>query len=309
MKVESQVHLAAKKLTVLKPGSKQPPKKAITDEDYTIPDFSQTSCFHSISGVKRMPTSGLSHTAIMEARNTVQAIVRGTENVGDLIEDGKTSLVFREVVIESGQPPIVNERFIIYQKPDTEGQIKIKSRTVDDAKTDVDDNEPMEFRQCTFFLCDTRERRPPNNSYLTVAIRIATEEKIRFVDCAFVGISYSVAGTKNTGVEYMVFTDCFSKINLELENCYFSGVKSVLYTNFAVRSLIINQSTFDGMEADCLHVTHPGKLLITNSHFIQCRSQPLNVKMFDQENQERQSKKTSGFAISTKTENTMVVFC
>ena len=307
MKCDQKVELG-KKLIVLKPRSKKLPQKALTDDDRTMPDFSQTSVFHSISGIKRMPTSGLSHSAIMGARNTIQAFVRGTENIGDLIEDGKTSLIFREVVIEAGQPTIADHRFIIYQKPDSEGQIKIKSRTVDDARTDIDDNEPLIFRQCTFFLCDTKERKPINNSFLSVGIRIATEEKVCFIDCAFVGISYTPGGTKTTGVDFMVFTDCFSKIDLELENCYFVGPKSILYTNFAVRSLIMNQCTFEGMESDCMHITHPGKLLISGCHFINCKNQPLNVKMFDQDNQEKQVKKTSGFGISSKMEYSMVKY-
>lgn len=306
MKSGKQIVLT-KKLKFNKPVINKPLQKDISsDDEKKHPDFSQTSVFHSISGIMRMPTSGLSHTAVLEARNTIQTLIRGTDNIGDLIEDGKTTLVFREFIIETSQPDITNKRFIIYQKPDSEGQIKIRSTSVDEAKTEIDDNEPFVFRQCTFFLCDTREKKNPNSSYLSVGIRIATEEKVCFIDCAFVAVSYINGGTKTTGVDYMVFTDCFSKINLELENCYFSGPKSVMYTNFAVRSLVMNQCSFDGMEADALHITHPGKLIVTGCQFYHCKSQTINIKLFDQDNQDRQIKKTSGFANSTKIENSVV---
>lgn len=292
--------------TVVKPGGRRPPNKDLSEDDNHIPDFSQTSIFHNISGIKRMPTSGLSNSAMVEARNSVRELVKGTESIGDLIEDGRTTLVFREMNIEFGQSDIVGHRFIIYQKPDSEGQIKIKSRTTENSITDLNDGEPLVFRQCTFFLCDTREIKNPNSSYLSVGIRIATEDKVRFIDCAFVGISYFATETKNSGVNFMVFTDCFSKINLELESCYFTGVKSVLHTNFAVRALTVNQCTFDGMESDCMQVTHPGKLVVTGCQFFHCQRQPLSVKLFDQEQQEKQTKKTSAFANSTKVDSSVV---
>lgn len=296
------------KPTVLKPLAKQPPQKQIsTESDNTHPDFSQVSVFHSISEVRRLPTSGLSHNAIAEARSTIETLIKGTENVSDLIEDGRTTLVFREHVIETSQQDIIGRRFIIYQKPTSDGLIKIKSKTVDDARTEIDENEPFTFRQCTFFLCDTRDNKDRKSAYLCVGIRIASEQKVRFVDCAFVGITYNEGGTKTTGVDFMVFTDCFSKIDLELDNCYFTGPKSVLLTNFAVRSLIINQCTFDNIQADTINVTHPGILEIIHCQFYQCGGQPINIKLFDEDLQPAsQPKKTSGFATSTKTDNSVV---
>lgn len=174
--------------------------------------------------------------------------------------------------------------------------------------SDLGDPDPLIFRQCTFFFCDTKEMNNPNNSYLTIGIRVATEDKLIFIDCAFVGISYSVGGTKNTGVDFMMFTDCFSKINLQFESCYFTGAKSILYTNFAVRSLILNNCTFDSMQADCVHLTNPGKLLVTACQFLHCEGQSLHVRLFDQESQEKTTKKTSGFANSTKNDNSVVIF-
>jgi hypothetical protein len=187
--------------------------------------------------------------------------------------------------------------------------IKIKSTPVDDARTEIDEDEPFTFRQCTFFLCDTRDKKDRNSAYLCVGIRIASEQKVRFVDCAFVGITYNQYGTKTTGVDFMVFTDCFSKIDLELDNCYFTGPKSILLTNFAVKSLVINQCTFDNVEADCINVTHPGNLTVTGCQFFHCNSQPLNIKLFEDEPQPSNApKKTSGFAASTntRTDNSVV---
>ena len=305
MKISQPLRVPAKHVMAKPSMVRLQPKEVSMGDDTINPDFEQTSIFHSISEIKRMPTSGLSHQAVLEARNTVQNMIMCTEKVSDLIEDGKTTLVFKEHTIEASSQDVANHRFIVYQRPNSEGQIKIKSKSR--ASYDIEEEEdPFVFRQCTFFFCETKEKRDNTNAYLSVGIKIACEQKVVFIDCAFVGITFTAAGTKTTGVDFMVFTDCFSKLNLELDNCYFKGAKSVLYTNFPVKSLVMNQCTFDGIESDCMHITHPSKLQVNSCQFYHCSNLPLNIKLFDEDHTEKPAKRASGFATSTKIDNSVV---
>lgn len=268
-------------------------------EDLLQPDCEETSLFHSVSDIKNFPTSGLSYRCILEAKNTVQGLVGVTEKVSDLIEDGNTTLVFREVDIEASSQDIISQRYIVYQRAGSEGQIRLKSRGKTGNVQELDEeDEPFVFRQCTFYFCDTRDTKEKAANYLSVGIKIACEQKVRFIDCAFIGICYTATGSKTTGVDYTVFTDAFFKINLELTNCFFSGPKSILYTNFPMKSLVINQCTFDGIEAEGLSVTHPGVTLIQASQFFHCSSQVLSIKLYEEEAAEKPVKRTSGFAAS-----------
>jgi hypothetical protein len=281
------------------------PKEISQGDDTLNPNFEETSIFHDMSEIKRKHTSGLSHQALLEARSSIHSMVAYTEKVSDLIEDGNTTLVFKETVIEASGQEIVNQRYLVYQRAVSEGQIKIKSKAKTGLEIEIED-EPVVFRQCTFFLCDTRESTENPGTYLSVGIKIACEQKVSFIDCAFIGITFTTSGTKTTGVDFMVFTDCFSKITLELTNCYFTGVRSILSTNFPVRSLSVTQCTFDGMESDCIHVTHPAKLLLAANQFVDCANLPISVKLFDQDNNEKQAKRASVFGNSTKIDNSVV---
>lgn len=295
----------SRKLMLAKPRAVMLPKKdSCFDDDGKEPDFSQVSVFHSISDIRRIPSSHLSNTVVNEMKQNIDKLIKGTETIGDLIQDGVTTLVFKETVIECWEE-IENQRYIIYQKPDSEGQLKIKSPNMDDT-VGVEEGDPMVFKQCTFFFSDTREQKTKSRDYLSIAIKIATDRKIKFVDCAFVGIEFSAKANKTAGVEFMVFTDSFSKLNLELDNCYFAGVKSVMYTNFEIKSLVINQCTFENIDTDSMSLTNPANLSISNCRFINCKGTSLTLRIFEEELAEKPVKKTSGFAQSTKIENSVV---
>lgn len=286
-------------------------KRLEHNEEESQPLSDHTSIFHSISEIKRQHTSGISHDGEDQARETVAQLIKGTEKIGDLIEDGTTTLVFREVQIDTSLlSNVYNHRYIVYQKENSEGQIKIRSAEQQNRKSSAQQSEnkdqtPFTFHQCTFFFCDTRDNKLANNLYLLVGMKIATDIPIRFVDCAFIGLNFTSIGSKTSGVDFMVFTDCFSKIHLELINCYFSGTRAVLYTNFPVKALTVRQCTFDQINSDCMHITHPDECHISLCQFFTCSSQPINLKLFDEEVPMNPHKKSSTFATTFK-ENSIV---
>lgn len=85
-------------------------------------------------------------------------------------------------------------------------------------------------------------------------------------------MNFTKLGRRSDVVDYMVFMDFFSKLDLELVNCYFSNIKGIFFTNFPVKSLKISNCLFDHIDSDSLHVTHPSVLSIKNSQFINCRN-------------------------------------
>lgn len=292
----------AQKLGRMKPAAVRPPQKIeiLEDEDTSDDDFSQVSVFHSISDIMRIHSSGLSYNTMNEMRQNIERLIKGTDSIGDLILDGKTTLIFRETTLEIKKEDIINRRFIIYQKPNSEGQLKIKSLHLDDTLADREDDEPFTFRQCTFFLCDTRESRDTVSQYLPIGIKIACGRKLRFIDCAFLGIEFFQGGTRTSGVDFMVFSDSFCKINIELEHCYFAGPKAILQTNMEGSSLVVNHCSFDSIDSNCLSLVHPVKLVVTNCNFVNCKGSAIGVTLCEEDNQEKPAKKVSLFANSSK---------
>jgi hypothetical protein len=271
----------------------------------SVPESEMTSIFDSISEIQKAQNSFISSDEDVGLQKAISDYLRGTEKITDLIADGTTTLVYKELTIETSKADIYGRRYILYQKDNSEGQIKIGSSLNEEARSEADDSEAFTFHQCTFYLCETRQITSPSNIYLSAGIRIASERKIRFIDCAFIGINCSSIGQVSTGVNFVVFMDCFFKLNLELINCYFSSIKSVLLTNFSVRSLIIKQCTFECIDSDCMHITHPEKLFIGGCQFLSCVNQTINVKLFDEEHSDKNSnKRTSVFATATKIDHT-----
>ncbi len=279
-------------------------------EDEVQPDSNCSSIFQSISEIPKEISSGVSVEEGEVLVRQVARLVQGTEKIGELIDDGKTVLVSKEVVIETSQDDIYNMRYIIYRKDNLIGQIKIRARMTEDARTEADEDQPFTFHQCSFFLCDTREDRPPSPGKFPVGISIACDQRIRFVDCAFIGMNFADVGQRQDVVEYMVFMDCFSKLNLELVNCYFRGTKGVLFSNFPVKSLKVKDCAFDHIESDCFHVTHPSQLKLKGSNFMGCKNQILSIKLFDDDLHEKTAlKRTSVFAsgnLNNRYDNSMV---
>jgi hypothetical protein len=267
----------------------------------------QSSVFGNISGIQRIPSSGISFAEVVETKNVMVDLVSGTDQIGDLIIDGKTQLVFKEKVIHTSSLDIVNQRYIIYQKGETEGRIIIKesnhTNRIDDEE---DEEEPFTFRQCSFYFCDTRHSFEGRSQSYFEGIQILCSSQVKFVDCSFIGISYGQAGTKTTGVPYKVFTDMDSAISLELQNCYISGMIALLKTNLPVKRFKMHQCTLDRMEGDSLVLTHPTKVVIAESHFLNCMGNTINIKIFEDEHPEKSVKRMSVFANSTRVENSVV---
>ena len=272
----------------------------------SVPESEITSIFDTISEIPKANNSFESEDGDIHLHKQISEYLKGTEKITDLIKDGSTTLVYKELTIETSKKDIYGMRYIIYQKENSEGQIKIGSSLNEEAKGDYDEDKPFTFHQCTFYLCETRPNSTPSNVYLSAGIRIASEKKIKFIDCAFIGLNCSAIGQQhNTGVNFVVFMDCFFKLNLELCNCYFSSIKSVLLTNFSVRALTIKQCTFECIDSDCMHITHPEKLMIAGCQFLNCVNQAINIKLFDEETSDKHTnKRTSVFATATKIDNT-----
>lgn len=246
-------------------------KKVATGED-TPPESDRTSVFHDISQIKRVGTSGFSIENENAMKKMMENLMKGTDLIGELIEDGNTHLIFKENTIDISVRDVYNTRYILYQRDQTEGQLRIKSSYVTGriGSSDGDDDRMLTFHQCSFFFCDTREKKEPGEiAYLRAGIRIGCEEKVRFFDCSFIGLntSQSTDSQQASIADYLAFTDSFSKINLELDNCYFKNLRQALYTNFPVKNLEIRSCTFDFVDPDCLHVTHPTRFILSESQF------------------------------------------
>lgn len=268
----------------------------------------QSSIFGNISGIQRIPSSGVSFAEVEETKKNMVELVSGTEHIGDLIIDDKTQLVFKEKVILTSSADIVNQRYIVYQKGKSDGRLLIKeSNHTNKIEDDEEESDhPFTFRQCSFYFCDTRGVLESRSQGYFEGIQVRCSSPIRFVDCSFIGISYGKSGTKTQGVPFKTFTDMDMAVNLEFENCYASGMLSFLHTNLPVRRLKMLQCTIDRMDGDSLVVTHPSALILKDSHFLNCAANCVNVKVFDDEGQDKSVKRMSVFAYSTRVDSSAV---
>lgn len=296
--------------------AKLPQKNLNSLEKESSVDFDNTSIFHDISEIERVKTGSPSYELDLHFRDQIEQILKGTDKISDLIVDEKTTLVSKEIELEPTQSDIFDRRFIIYQREGSTGQLKIKAKEQDDFRTEADENEPFRFSQCTFYFCDTSEKQSQEETGLwRIGIRICTEQKVKFTDCAFIGVNFSPAGIPIQVSDFVVFTDSFSKINLELEACYFKNLKAVIFTNFSVRGFKAKGCTFDHIEADGIHIKQPYKCSIKRCHFIGSSSahtismNPINIKLFEDEtvSLEKTNKRTSLFATSLKIDQSLVI--
>ena len=179
----------------------------------------QSSVFHNLSAVLKQPSSRFSCAELNDAYKDLALMVAATEDIGDLIEDDKTVLVFKEKIIRTSYVDVVKTRFIVYQKGGTEGVIKIKDGNHTNKFDDDEEKQsPFTFRQCTFFFCDTSTKDGHLTKSYFEGIQVDCSSPICFEDCAFIGISYCKIGTKTQGVPFKAFTDFSSMVNLEFEN-------------------------------------------------------------------------------------------
>lgn len=299
----------SKRLTV-RPQFHKLKVKAQESHEELLHESQQSSAFNNLSAIQKIPSSKFSCGELDNTYKEVSNMMAATEEVGDLIVDGQTVLVFKEKFITTSFVDIEKTRFIIYQKGDSEGIIKIKegnhTNKIDD---DEEFQEPFTFRQCTFFFCDTTSKDGYSTKSYFEGIQILCSCPIRFIDCAFMGISYHKGGTKLQGVPFKAFTDYSAMVNLEFENCYFSGIQSVIYTNLPTKQLKLKQCTIDKMDADAILITHPTKLVVKDSTFLHCSAQAISVKIFEEEQQDKSVKRMSVFANSTRIDNSVVCFC
>lgn len=290
------------KLSQMKPlGSDQKSEQ----EGGLVEEQSMSSLFQSVSEIgKASLEQEVSKLTSREQEMTdLMRTFKSSDKISDLIKDYSTTLVSDEYVIDSRKREIHDMRFILFQQDHSESHIVIKNLGEEGRK--YNDNEGIVFHQCTFFLCDTRETKDSN--ILLVGIKIGTEEPVSFIDCSFIGMNYTETTVKTTEVDYIVFNDFFSKIDLKLVNCYARGVKSFLYTNFPVASLEVRNCHFEAIDSACMHLMHPNTVIIKNVIFQYCMEQPIHIKIFEEDSGESKNhtmtggqKRASIFATTTK---------
>ena len=251
----------------------------------------QSSVFNNVSAIQKIPSSRFSCGEFDNAFKELSGAIAGTEDIGDLIEDENTVLVFKEKTIHTSFEDVEKIRYIVYQKGQSEGIIKIKdSNHTNKIDDEEDEDKPFTFRQCSFYFCDTtsKEGKCPKSYY--EGIQVLCSCPVKFIDCAFVGISYHKAGTKTHGVPFKAFIDYGNPISLGFENCYFSGIQTVLFTNLPSKKIKFTQCTIEKMETDALVLTHPHKLVIRDCSFVNCSANIINVKLFEDEQQDKSFK-------------------
>lgn len=281
--------------------------KEVDNKEELQHESQQSSVFNNLSAIQKIPSSKFSCAELDNAFKDLSNMVAATEEVGDLIEDDKTILVFKEKVIMTSFVDIERARFIVYQKSLSEGIIKIKdgnhTNKIDDEE---EDQEPFTFRQCTFFFCDTTTKEGhPTKSYFE-GIQVLCSSTIRFVDCAFIGITYCKVGTKTHGVPFKAFADFSVSVSLEFQNCYFSGIQMILHTNLPTKQIKMKQCTVEKIETDSILVTHPSTMVVKECTFLNCAGNTINIKLFEEEQQDKSIKRMSVFANSTRIDNSVV---
>jgi hypothetical protein len=225
-------------------------------------------------------------------------ILQGTDKVCDFIDDKNTMLIHKDTVYPLKPEGMNNKRFIIYQKEESVGQLKLRIPQSQSPDEFQEEDEPILISNCTFYFCQTHPSEPDK---LFPGIEIGTSKKIHFLDCAFIGKNFT--SYKLPTADFKALTDCYMKVSIEFSHCYFRDLRTIFVSNFQLNSLILRSCTFLDIENECIMATHPSEMKIEDCKFTNCSGYSINVRLFDEDGAnttEKMKNKTSSFATQTR---------